>query len=246
MPKSSGLGDNLYVAGFDLSGDIGSLSRIGGSISTFDVTGIDKLAHERIGGQRDGSIEYSAFFNDSANQAHAVLSLLPTTDQILTYCRGTLLGSNAACLVGKQINYDPDRSESGELKLKVQALANGFGLEWGNLLTAGKRTDVGPTTPGASLDNLVETLFSGQAYLQVFAFTGTDATITVRGASDSGFTTGLQDQCTFVVNSAPLAARSISIPTVRRFLKINTSTTGGFTNLVFSVVFVRNLTAVAF
>jgi hypothetical protein len=33
MAKQSGLGDNLYVAGYDLSGDIGSLETISGRLA---------------------------------------------------------------------------------------------------------------------------------------------------------------------------------------------------------------------
>ena len=48
MAKTSGLGDNCYVGGYDLSGDIGSLGKISGSVATIDVTGINKSAFERI------------------------------------------------------------------------------------------------------------------------------------------------------------------------------------------------------
>src|SRR5882724_10756902 len=89
MTKQSGLGDNLYISGYDLSGDIGSLDSISGPQAVLDVTSIDKSAMQRIGGERDGLIEYTAFFDKQANQAHSRLSLLPTTDQMLTYCRGT-------------------------------------------------------------------------------------------------------------------------------------------------------------
>ena len=95
MTKQSGLGDNLYINGYDLSGDVGALSRIGGGPHALEVTGIDKSAHERIGGLRDGGIEFQAWFNDAAAHAHPVLSALPLTDRIVTYCRGTTIGKPA-------------------------------------------------------------------------------------------------------------------------------------------------------
>lgn len=145
MTKTSGLGDNFYLGGYDLSGDTQSLGEIGGSIALLDVTGIDKFAFERIGGLRDGRIEWTSHFNDATGQEHVALSSLPTTDRILTYCRGTTLGNPAACLVGKQLNYDPTRANDGALTIAVRAEANAFGLEWGKQLTAGKRTDTAAT-----------------------------------------------------------------------------------------------------
>lgn len=247
MGKSTGLGDNLYVGGFDLSGDIGALGNISGGNSPLEVTAIDKSGYERLGGKRDGALEFTAFFNPDVSQEHAVFSPLPTADQIVSYFRGTVFGNAAACLVGKQISYDGSRGEDASLTFKVNAVANGFGLEWGKMFTPGKRTDSGATLGPNTDDNGVETTFGLQAYLQVFAFTGVDATVTVRGATDSGFTAGLQDQATFAVTSAPSSQRVAGgLSTVRRFLKINTSTSGGFTNLVFAIVVVRNLTATVF
>ena len=73
MGKQSGLGDGLWIGGHDLSGDIGAVSNVGGGLAgTQDVTGINKLAPERVGLERDGRIEFSAFFNpDLAIGAHA-------------------------------------------------------------------------------------------------------------------------------------------------------------------------------
>src|SRR6266511_2516196 len=184
MPKSSGLGDNLYVGGFDLSGDIGSIASIGGGNKPLELTGIDKSAYERAGGVRDGQLEFSAFFNPDPAQAHPVLSALPTADQIVSYFRGTTLGNGAASMVGKQIGYDASRNEDGSLTFKVAAQSNGFGLEWGRMLTAGKRTDSAPTN-GTGVDLVtVSTSFGWQAYLHVFAFAGTSVTVTLQDSAD--------------------------------------------------------------
>lgn len=246
MSKASGLGDALWVAGYDLSGDIGALSKIGGGPAVQDVTSIDKSAMERIGLGRDGNIDFSAFFNPT--RAHPRLSALPTTDQILTYCRGTALGSPAACLVGKQIDYAPTRGQDGALTIAVQAQANGYGLEWGNLLTAGLRTDTAATA-GTGIDLVtVSTAFGAQAYLHVTAFTGTDATVKVQDSADNitfADVTGL----TFTqVTTGPTIQRiaTASGATVRRYLRATTVTTGGFSALTFGVVVVRNDVAVTF
>lgn len=146
MAKQSGLGDNFYLGGYDLSGDTNSLGEVGGGIAVLDVTGIDKHAYERIGGLRDGRMEWVSHFNPASAKAHSVLSTLPTTDRTLTYCRGTSLGSPAACLVAKQLNYDPSRADDGRMTIAVRAEANGYGLEWGTQLTAGLRSDTGATS----------------------------------------------------------------------------------------------------
>lgn len=247
MAKQTGLGDNLYIAGYDLSGDIGSVKTIGGSVAPLDVTGIDKSAYERIGGLRDGVLEYTAYFNPAANRAHARLSGLPTTDVITTYCRGTTLGSASACMVGKQIDYAGSRGDDGAFTFEVNAQANGYGLEWGRLLTAGKRTDT-TATNGSSVDFTASSAFGLQAYLHVFAFDGTSVTVKLQESSDDGAGDAWAD----VTGGAFTAATGITSQrietargqTVEKYLRV--VTTGTFTNAVFAVVVVKNTTSVVF
>lgn len=251
MSKSSGMGDNCYTAGYDFSGDIGSLQRIAGGHSPLVVTGIDKSAFERIGGKRDGGIEYTAYFNDAAGQAHPRLSTLPRTDVIVTYCRGTTLGNPAAAIVAKQIGYDGTRGADGSLTFNVQALANGYGLEWGKQLTAGKRADVAATN-GTGVDfGTGSTAFGLQAYLHVFAFSGTDVTIKIQESSDNGAGDAWADVTGggfTQVTSSPTSQRiaTSATQTVERYLRAVTVTTGGFSTVQFAVMVNRNATATSF
>jgi hypothetical protein len=146
MAKQTGLGDGLLVGGYDLSGDTGAVDNISGGPAAIEMTGIDKSGVERYGGVRDGKIEWSSFFNDATGHAHEKLRGLPTSDVVATYLRGRSLGNQAACMVAKQLNYDGNRSDSGELTFKVESLANAYGLEWTDQLTAGLRTDTGATS----------------------------------------------------------------------------------------------------
>ncbi len=98
MAKQTGLGDNFYVGGYNLSGDTQALGSIHGGPAALDMTSIDQSAFERQGGLRGGGIEWTSYFNDAAGQAHPALSTLPTADVILTYARGTTLGAPAACI----------------------------------------------------------------------------------------------------------------------------------------------------
>ncbi len=252
MAKQSGLGDNLYVGGNDLSGDTGSLGGVGGGAEALDITGINKSAVERIGGNRDGRIEWSSWFNKASTQAHPVLSALPTGDVLVSYLRGTTLGNPAASILGKQISYDQTRGTDGSLTFEVQAVANGFGLEWGRTLTAGKRTDSSATN-GATLDfgaTIGQTLFGAQAYLHVFAFTGTDATITIQDSTSdfSGVTllTFTEVSALGGANKSERKQTASRTETVDRYVRVITTTSSGFSNLVFAVQVVKNETSVVF
>lgn len=245
MAKQSGLGDALFIAGYDFSGDIGALDTISGGFDLIEDTGIDKSAIERMGGLKYGQIKYSAFFNDTAGQAHPRLKLLPYTDQISTYCRSTTLGKPAASLTGKQINYDGKRTNKGELTFEIDAQSTGGKpLEWCTQLTAGKRTD-GSATAGTAVDFGAASAFGLSAYLHVFAFTGTSVTVKIQESSDNA-----GDAYADVVGGSFTAATGITsqrIQTatglaVERYLKV--TTTGVFTSAIFAVSVCRYLTAV--
>jgi hypothetical protein len=245
VAKSNGLGDNFYVGGHDLSGDIQALSKISGGPALIDVTDITQSAHSRLGGLRDGAIDFTSYFDPT--NAHPVLSALPTADTLLTYARGTTLGNPGACLNAKQINYDPTRTNSGELTVAVQAQANSYGLEWGTQLTAGLRTDTAATN-GASVNFSAATSFGFQAYLQVTAFTGTDVTIALQDSADNttfaALAGGAFTQITAAAKTQRIAVGGTA--TVRQYVRAVTSTSGGFTSVTFNVVLVKNKVAVTF
>lgn len=66
MAKQSGLGDNFYIAGFDLSGDISSIDKVSGGPAYLDVTPINKFANVRIPGLRDGSLSFTTFWESTS------------------------------------------------------------------------------------------------------------------------------------------------------------------------------------
>jgi hypothetical protein len=246
MAKQGGMGDNFYVDGYNVSGDVGSLARIGGGRAPSEVTGISKSAPERILLQADGAMDYSTWFNDANSAplgAFQVLKALPTTDRIASYFRGTAVGSPAASLVSKQVNYDLTRPQDGTLTFTANHQANGFGLEWGEQLTAGPLTQTGAGN-GSSIDlGAVSTLFGWAAYLHVFAFTGTSITVSVQDSADnSSFTTltGGSFTAATALGAERLVSSSITA-TVRRYVRI--STAGTFSSATFAVNFVRYLSA---
>jgi hypothetical protein len=136
MTKQSGLGQHLYVGGNSIGGDVGSFTHIQGGPSPLVVTGITKSAFERVGGKISGSMGFSSWFNPTG--LHPVISLLPTTDVVATMFHGQAVGNPAVSCLAKQIGYDPNRGNDGSLAMATDLLSNGWGLEWGNQLTAGR------------------------------------------------------------------------------------------------------------
>ena len=150
MSKQSGLGARFLVGGYDISGDVSAIDTIHGGVGMIPGTDITQSAMARIPGQRDGSMSFTTYM-DPAN-AHPVLSALPTTDELMTAMLPPLaIGSAAACTNAKQVNYDPTRGNDGSLLNKTEGQGNGYGTEWGVLLTPGLRTDTAATN-GTGLD----------------------------------------------------------------------------------------------
>jgi hypothetical protein len=311
--KTSGLGDNFYIGGYDLSGDVASVDTLTGGPSTLEATPINKSAETRLFGLRDGAISFTTYFESSAGvtspgvptsttplvsaynfpvfvtivggtmtnvtvngstvgtgagtytvpalgtitltysvaptwtwcslgtEHQALKTPISNADVIASYFRGTALGSPAACMNSKQTDYDPTRDATGGLTLKVDLVADAYGLEWGIQATAGLRTDTAATV-GAAYDQgsaIPTTAYGAQAYLQLTNLVGTSVDVQIQHSTTSGGTyTTLIDfgaQTTF-----PYAARAFvsNTTTVNEFLKI--TTVGTFSLATFSVVFVRN------
>lgn len=248
--KSTGLGDNCYIGGYDLSGDITTLSKNDGSVATLDVTPINLKAHQRIFGLRDGAIDFVSGFDTAVGQEHPVLSALPRTDTQVMYAHAPAIGSPAAVMVAKQIDYNPTRGNDGMLTVAVSTQANAFGLEWTDQLTAGLRTDT-TATAGTGFDygsTIGATSFGFQAYLQVTAFTGTDVTVKLQDSADNVTYADLASGA-FAQTTAAHTFQRIAVggtATVRRYVKATTVTTGGFTSVTFAVAFVKNVVATVF
>jgi len=234
MAKESGLGANFYLDGIDLSGDTGSLESISKALNPIPQTGIDKSAYERKAGQLFGVIDWTSFFNPTS--AHPALANVPRTDRIATYFHRTTLGSPAASMVCKQVDYAPSRPADGSLLVKVQTISNAWWLDWGLSLTAGKKTDGGATN-GTGVDFTAGAAFGLQGYLQVFAFTGTSATVKLQHSNDNAVgdpyadvTLGGFTLVTGVTKERIQTSRTLPI---KRWLRV--VTTGTFSNLVFAV-----------
>lgn len=243
MAKQSGLGDQLFISGNDIGADINSIGSLSTPRGTLPSTGITKSANERLYGITDGNAEFVSYFNDAAGQVHAALKGLPRTDVHLMYLRGQGLGSEAFCMVGKQVDYNPQRGDDGSLLFTTSALGAAYGADWCDQLTTGKQTDASATN-STSLDLGTGSLaFGFQAYLQVFSLGSGTATVKIQESSDNGsgdaFTDITGGSFTAVTGSTfERIASSSETLTVERYVRV--VTTGTFTNLVFAVGFNRN------
>lgn len=244
MAKQSGLGDHLLVGGRDISGDIGSVQRVAGGPAALDLTDITQSAYDREGGLRDGGIDFTAWFDKAANASHLTLAPLPTADTLVTYCRGYAIGAPCASCVAKQVGYDPTRGQDGQLTYQVATMANAYGVEWGQQLTPGLRTDTTGTN-GAGLDGGASSSFGAQFYLHVTGVTGTSVTVTVQDSADNVTFANLTGAAfTAATGFGWQRIATAGNATVRRYLRAVSS--GTFTSASFLVQAVRNDTSVGF
>lgn len=249
--KSAGMGDQLWIGGYDLGADTNSLSGINGGQATLPATAITNDAEARFGGERSGEMSIVSYFNPDANQSHAVYAPLPTTDVVCTYAHTTAIGGPSANIVAKEVDYQGARGQDGSYLLTIPMQSNGYGLSWAFQATAGKRTDAAATAAAAvsPLDQLTASpgAFGGIMWVHLFSLDSGSVTIKLQESSDNGAdayadvvgaTTGAQAAAPY---SARIALGSID---VERYIKV--VTTGVFTNAIFAVSFYRHRIATVY
>lgn len=247
MPKQSGLGNQLFIGGYDIGADVSDIGNISTPRGTLPATGITQSANARMFGMRDASCDFNTFFNPTANQEHTILKTLPTVDTQVMYQVGQTLGGESFAMLAKQVNYDPQRGDDGSLKFGISCPSNGFGGDWGSQMTAGKRQDT-TATNGASVDfttaaNPASAAFGFQAYLQVFSFTGTSVTIKLQESSDNAVgdpfadVTGGAFTAVTALGHQRIQSASDTL-SVERYLRV--VTTGTFSECTFAVTVTRN------
>ena len=235
MAKKSGLGQQIFVDGYDLSGDVATIDNAGSPRNLLEITAVNASGIERLVGLSDGNLSVSSWFNDATEQEHAAFSGLATTDRIVTWAFGATRGDVAACLVAKQLNYDGTRGTDGSLSFSVDTQADGISLDWCNTLTTGKEThsSAGSST---SRDDGAATTAGMVAYLEITDCDSGTPTVQIQESSDNGSSDAWANCMVFSsvgYASAPTAERSTMSGTVKRYLRV--TTTGTFSNLDFCV-----------
>lgn len=238
--KLSAIGSECYIGTADLSGDVGAVTEADTSRAPIDVTAINKGAPERIPGRRDGSMKFAAFFNADTGAIHDTLSAMPTTDVLATVALGTpALGGPAASMLAKQLNYALAVGADGSLGVSFDMAANGWGLEWGELLTTGQQTFATGTVDGTAIDlGSVSTAFGASAYLHVISHGSGTATFTIQDSDDNLSFTAVSGLAFTAVTAATTQRVQIGLTdTVRQYVRIHK--TGTSTATVAVVNFVR-------
>jgi len=241
MAKSTGLAQNFYAHGYDLSGDVGSISNASSPRNVFEVTGLSASAVERLLGLSDSNIAYDLFFNDAALQEHAGLAGRATTDVNVLWALGTTVGDPAAFCTGKQLNYDWTRGADGSLTGSVETQGNATtagaeALWWGKMLSAGKITH-GSASSSSSYDDAAQTTAGARLQLQVFDInSGTPTVVVEDSPNDSSWST-LKAFAAVANGNEPTAEQVTITGTVERYVRL--TTTGTFSNLDFAVAYAR-------
>ena len=239
MAKGTGLAQNFYVGGRDISGDVGAVRRCASPRPSLDVTGISQSAYHRVNGLADGVIEFAPWFNDAAGQEHLALRGLPTANVIVLYANRATRSAAAAGLVAKQVNYDWSRGPDGSLGGVVNAMANGTPVEWGLMLTAGMVTDAAAAN-GTSVDDTAATSNGIAGYLEIASIATGTPTMVIQESSDDGGVDAWTAKLTFTAvaaASAPTAERLTATGTVERYLRA--VTTGTFTDAKYAIMYRR-------
>lgn len=244
MAKRTGLGDNLLIDGYDISGDVGAIQGLNQSQGIQDQTGLDKFAMERRGLLKTASLVFNNFYNVNDD-----IELGPISTEILQQMEGSnhqavymkypfSIGSYACGLQAIKAQYQLARGQDGSILGTVTLESNGFPADWGQLLTAGQHESVGEEDLD-ELDNGAVSENGWSAYLQVIDFDGTDVTFTLESSSDNGgdayaaVTNGAFTQ----VTSSPDFERIDDDGDLERYVRV--AVTGTFTSVTFVIVLVR-------
>jgi hypothetical protein len=171
----------LFAAGYDLTGDINSIGGIKGGPALWDASSLDLAGMKRLAARFDGSMALSVLFDPDV--AHVPLSALPTTAvPLMVPIPGSAAGDYAAMLVGKYVDYAPSiGADLGVMfALSVQA-SEGYPVEWGRMITAGKRTDTGATSTGTGITLPLPPGVAAVAITSATAASPTEVTATAHG-----------------------------------------------------------------
>lgn len=237
MAKKTGVQtQQIYIGGYDCSGDIGAIEEISTPRLTFPVTGINKNAMERIIGKVDAMARALGYFNDATGQIHDALKSLVLTDIQAMYMFSSTLGDPVFFFTAKEIDYPHSRKSDGSYVLHTTLSGNlEMFPEWGKSLTAGKRTDTSATN-GTSIDDGAATTAGLGAQLQVFGVTGTSVTVSIQDSPDnSSWTTRLS----FTAATGRTTERKTWSGSPARYVRAITA--GTFSSGAFALAYRRGL-----
>jgi|TARA_R110000822_G_scaffold150611_1_gene289731 hypothetical protein len=232
MAKNSGLGQALFVQGYDLSTDASALDGAGYNQEMLDTTGIDKSATERVAGRLESTITVNGFFDnadDKAHEAYTVSNKLPTGDRAVTYLLGTAISEPALFLNAKQASYDvinaPGNALATTAMFSSTASVSGFdGVAFGVMLDV--PTTYTSTTNGTTVDQSASSAAGSVACLQFISGSSVSSLVAkIQHSSDGG---SWSDIITFSTISAntPTAEILSMEGTVNRYVRVQYTLSG--------------------
>ena len=235
MAKSAGLAQQIFVHGYDLSGDVSAINNASSPRGVLDVPGINSSAMDRIMPRTDGAINYNTWFKDAALQEHVILSSLPKTDSLVLWALGGSRGDTAAMLVSNQMDYPLSKGADGSLAATIDAQGNGEPLEWGVMLTAGKITHSSATASGSgtSYDQGAATSSGAVGMLHIMDINSGSPSIVIQDSANNSSFASIIGFSTVADGAEPKAERVSMTGNVRRYISV--ASTGTFSNCVFAV-----------
>lgn len=231
----------ILVGGYDLTADTNRLA-IADAFDMHDVTVFGNTAHKALPGLRRHVIGHDGYFEAGAGRTHPLLKELTLAGDISIY-----LGQNAIPNVGDPV-YSLDGIE-GQYRVlsEVNQTVRFGGLfahragrgGWGVALAAA--TGFTNSTTGSVINNGAGSSKGGSAFLHVLQAAASDTyALTVEGASDLAFTTGVTTLATFSLNGSQVGAESVSIagsmPQYTRFKAVRSGSAGDVVKVSMSLV----------
>ncbi len=219
----------VYLAGYDLSGDVNAAA-IDYSAEAVDVTCLGDGTHIRLGGLKSVTAQVEGFY-DGADNDQQLFDRIGVSDVPLTICpENANEGSRAYTFKTMLASYSPGGSLGEAMTFSVSGEATGYELVQGVVLLNGTKT-----VTGNGAGQLLTAVTSAQqlfAALHITAVGDAAASIVVKVQSDdnAGFTTPT-DRITFASANAIGAqwATPVNGPITDTYWRVVWTITGGTT-----------------
>lgn len=235
MPTfAHGISSKIYLSGYNVTNYFKSYAA-NGAAGSADISTLGDTYQSFVSGLKGATINLSGFFSFDTGGSTLLLeaAFANATNKILTiYPQGDTLGNYGLAVKGFAASLDV-QADTGSAGMVNGSIQSNTGFYLGRSLHAlGAETSTGN---GTSVDNGAATSNGGDAYLQVTAFSGTDADIVVADSADNA---SFATIATFTqVTAANVAERVAVSGAVRRYLRYTLS--GTFTTITFNVLFAR-------
>jgi hypothetical protein len=241
MAKTTAFQMGAYVAGYDLSGDIGAVNSIATPVQMFEVPNLDKLAMERLQGRKDGSFDFQNWFNDATSQEHTMASALALTDIMVMLAMGAAVGAAAYFGTFKHVDYPTTMNADGSVQGQITGVGSAYGgtavnafpPEWGVMLTA-LSDNFSSSSSSSSKDDGASTSAGIRAMIQPISLSSGTPTVVIEDSTNDSTWVTLVSFGTVAVATPELVMTS---GTINRYMRI--TTTGTFSNLKIAVAYRR-------